>query len=225
MIMIMKKVKKQTINEHGSILFVVITFLFVTELILLLTFKVYFSSEELIINHNISKKEYNNYLEPKITLLDNIKTFPSKNTSNIDFNNIFNDAHTCKDKTPLFTNSDFVSSKFCNLSELKKNIYVGNIISKSNLILTSPTLITSGNILINHTLTLTSNITFIYSFGDIEINYLKGNDSAMTYFVYLESYTKNINIQNDSNVVVLNSEPFIVKIIFPQYKKNILLIR
>ena len=88
----MKKVKKQTINEHGSILFVVITFLFVTELILLLTFKVYFSSEELIINHNISKKEYNNYLEPKITLLDNIKTFPSKNTSNIDFNNIFNDA-------------------------------------------------------------------------------------------------------------------------------------
>ena len=73
--MIMKKVKKQTINEHGSILFVVITFLFVTELILLLTFKVYFSSEELIINHNISKKEYNNYLEPKITLLDNIKTF------------------------------------------------------------------------------------------------------------------------------------------------------
>ena len=123
MIMIMKKVKKQTINEHGSILFVVITFLFVTELILLLTFKVYFSSEELIINHNISKKEYNNYLEPKITLLDNIKTFPSKNTSNIDFNNIFNDAHTCKDKPPLFTNSDFVSSKFCNLSELKKNIY------------------------------------------------------------------------------------------------------
>ena len=85
--------------------------------------------------------------------------------------------------------------------------------------------IDSGNILINHTLTLTSNITFIYSFGDIEINYIKGNDSAMTYFVYLESYTKNINIQNDSNVVVLNSEPFIVKIIFPQYKKNILLIR
>ena len=127
--------------------------------------------------------------------------------------------------TIKFICRDWLVDNLIELGVNKKNIYVGNIISKSNLILTSPTLITSGNILINHTLTLTSNITFIYSFGDIEINYLKGNDSAMTYFVYLESYTKNINIQNDSNVVVLNSEPFIVKTIFPQYKKNILLIR
>ena len=125
----------------------------------------------------------------------------------------------------MFTTTDFVSSRFCNLTNLKYEAFIGNIVSNSNLVLSSPILFTTGNILINDTLILQNNISLIYSFGDIEIKNIVGQDSDLIYFIYLESGTKNISVQNELNVKVISETPFIIESIFPQYEKNILFIR
>ena len=219
----MKTINK---NQYGTILFVVITFVFITELLFLLIFKIYFSSEEIIKNHILNKREYNKYLEPNSLLIDNIKIFPKSTKENIDFNKIFNDKpFTCKDKKSIYSMVDFVSSKFCNLTNLKYDSYIGNIISKNNLLLNSPILFATGNVLINDTLILQNNISLIFSLGDIEIKNIVGQDSNLIYFVYLESGTKNINVQNGLNVKIINETPFIIKSIFPQYEKNVLYIK
>lgn len=215
-------------SERGSILFVVITFIFVTGLLFLLILKVYIGSLNVIKEEKTNQTTFNNTLKPNNKLLDNIKIFPDNTKKHLDFNKIFKDAKECKGKSSnTSTNDDFsfVSSRFCSLSKFDSNIYKGNITTSSNIKLESPYFFVTGSILINGTLLLTNNITYIYSLGDVKINNFLGEDPSVTYFVFLDSASNKIEASSSQNVQIANDTQNIAALIFPTYTQNVLYIR
>lgn len=211
-------------NQKGTILIVVLVFIIIIEFIFLLSFKIYLSSEEIIKNHKLNEKEFNNYLNPKNNLSKKIKTYPADNKLKFNFNKILKNSFTCKESKPFFANEDFISEKFCNISKFEHNAYLGNIVSNKALLpLNSAILISSGNIALENII-LTQNVSFIISLGDIKILDIIGNDPTQMYFVIFKSSTNNITVKSKSNVIVIKEPPSFIFSFVPTYKKNILFI-
>lgn len=218
----MKKIIK---NQFGTILFVVITFVFITQLLFLLIFKIYFSTIEIIKDEKKRQKQYNELLNPQNNINSKIKKIPSQSSNQINFNLIFDNATICNDTIPKLITSEFTSTKFCNISNLNDNVYIGNLIGSLPVTLKSNILITSGSIILDTTLILTQNVTFILSFGNIEIKNIVGLDTNQVYFIFLKSGNNKITLSNASNVFLINETPEILYTIFPTYKENILCLK
>lgn len=211
---------RYAINQQGSILLIVIIFILLSGMIMTYIFKIYFSSIEIIKNHKINKSEINTFLSPKNKIENKLSLYPKKiNKNKIDFNNILKNGVYCPIKNIVKKDKIFTSDRFCEISNIN-NLYIGNLISKKNIIFPFPLLVSSGNIFLEHELIITEDTT-ILSLGDIEILNIIGEDASKNYSLFLQSETNNITIKHASNIKTLSS-PFIT---LPSYKQNVFAIK
>ncbi len=209
----------KNLSQAGSILLIVIIFILLSGMIMTFIFKFYFSSFEIIKNHKNNQKAFNNFLSPKNSPENNVFLFPKIKKDNIDFNNLLSSGALCPIKNVFIKNKDFISDRFCEISNIN-NLYIGNIISKKSIKFPFSLLVSSGSIFLEHELIITQDTT-ILSLGDIEILNIIGEDLSKNYSIFFQSETNNVTIKHASNIKTL-SFPFIT---LPSYKQNVFAIK
>ena len=117
-----------------------------------------------------------------------------------DFNTLLKSGKICKDKNIYNYKKTFSTNNFCIEKSLENTAYLGAIIAKNNLWFNSDTLISSGDIYIPFSLTLTQENSYILSLSSIEIQNIIGEDNSKTYNLFIFSATNDIKIPTSTNI-------------------------